>query len=125
MLNYTMKTIKWLTHCQPFKPFNGFLQLQGASRGELPEDKRTYFPMFLDSQLRGSWAGSPCAHDLLNCYEMVKADIVCAYSTYYSSVCAMVKETCDDEYGYKDADSTFEIKEGFCRRMMEARRAGH
>ncbi|XP_035439243.2 uncharacterized protein LOC118268734 [Spodoptera frugiperda] len=55
---------------------------------------------------RGGYNVTTCLQDLLNCWEVIKPDVVCfkrwSYDTYKLTVCEMLKDTCDDFKGYID-----------------------
>ncbi|KAF9421092.1 hypothetical protein HW555_002804 [Spodoptera exigua] len=58
-----------------------------------------YKPIVFDNLNRGGYNITDCLSELLNCWEVIKPDVICTYDKYLTTVCDLLKETCDDYDG--------------------------
>ncbi|XP_053619628.1 uncharacterized protein LOC128680466 [Plodia interpunctella] len=63
-------------------------------------DPNLYFEkMKFDMEVRGSYNIAECVSDHMNCWEVVKPDLICSYKEHYASVCDVLREYCHDLIG--------------------------
>ncbi|KAJ8707501.1 hypothetical protein PYW08_010753 [Mythimna loreyi] len=75
---------------------------------------RHFVPIKFDTINRGMWNATSCLSNLLNCWELVKADILCAYGKYKTTICGFWRDDCHDFYGRLDGNG-FQLFEGYCK----------
>ncbi|PZC76406.1 uncharacterized protein LOC124643615 [Helicoverpa zea] len=78
---------------------------------------RQYKRIVFDKINRGSFNVSQCLSDLLNCWEVVRGDVLCAYDKYKESICGFFKDNCHDFYGKLDSNWGLEytLYESYCQ----------
>ncbi|XP_046972984.1 uncharacterized protein LOC124539699 [Vanessa cardui] len=69
-----------------------------ATGEEFPPRQFQYLKM--DNLHRGSFNDTDCLRELLNCWEVVKADIICTHGVVFESVCGVMKRDCSEKTGY-------------------------
>nr|ADJ58578.1 seminal fluid protein HACP040 [Heliconius melpomene] len=70
---------------------------------------------------RGSFNNTDCSRNLLNCWEIIKPDLICSHWVVYESVCGVMHTDCNDRSGLTFRDIV-PIYEGFCKyRRYDAR----
>ncbi|KAJ8705346.1 hypothetical protein PYW07_011173 [Mythimna separata] len=77
---------------------------------------RHFVPIKFDSINRGLWNATDCLTNLLNCWELVKADILCSYTKYKTTICGFWRDNCHDFYGRLDGTygGEYTLFEGYC-----------
>ncbi|XP_050357809.1 uncharacterized protein LOC126778347 [Nymphalis io] len=53
----------------------------------------------MDFVHRGSFNNTDCLRELLNCWEVVKPDIICNRGVVFESVCGIMKRECSEKRG--------------------------
>ncbi|XP_041985787.1 uncharacterized protein LOC121738038 [Aricia agestis] len=87
----------------------------GLGTCQISYSKPKYFkPMTLDMKLRGGVNTSNCTTWMLNCWELVKPQVVCMDGYYYESVCGAMRLRCQPELKYYYNTNTLAIRDSVC-----------
>ncbi|XP_047539904.1 uncharacterized protein LOC125073209 [Vanessa atalanta] len=78
----------------------------------LPPRQFQYLKM--DYLHRGSFNNTDCLRELLNCWEVVKPDIICSKGVIFESVCGIMKRDCTEKHGLVNQQEG-PLFESFCR----------
>ncbi|XP_030019588.1 uncharacterized protein LOC119188369 [Manduca sexta] len=79
-----------------------------STEGQDFEDPlKSFQPITLDYVNRGSFNISGCLNDLINCWELVRGDVICWHGRYFETVCGLSREYCQDVIGDIDTTLTY------------------
>ncbi|XP_026735187.1 uncharacterized protein LOC113499051 isoform X2 [Trichoplusia ni] len=67
-----------------------------------PSPNGTFKFMKFEWMNRGGYNISTCLKDLMNCWEVMRGDVICAHAKHTQTICEHMKEECSDYYGYLD-----------------------
>nr|XP_026499450.1 uncharacterized protein LOC113403198 [Vanessa tameamea] len=66
------------------------------------DSPRQFQYLKMDHLHRGSFNNTDCLRELLNCWEVVKPDIICSNAYVFESVCGIMKQDCTEKHGLID-----------------------
>ncbi|XP_069363119.1 uncharacterized protein [Maniola hyperantus] len=94
-----------------------FLYEGSLVSGQYAEDvTKNFVPLTFPQVHRGSFNISNCVRELLNCWEVIKPDLVCTGALIFESVCGVLRHQCTDAE-YWVSPLLAPIHEGFCDRL--------
>ncbi|XP_045455340.1 uncharacterized protein LOC123665023 [Melitaea cinxia] len=85
---------------------------RGQHFGFAPPRHFKYIQM--DLLHRGSFNTTDCVKEWLNCWEVVKADVICSRADVYESICGPMRFDCHEHHGWVERNE-LPIFESFCK----------